>query len=879
MGLFSSRYEYFAYAGSSSLFEEDRRPDNHKQAILESSLRGLLDIPESLVWSVNTDYFARAKAMMRYAGKPAEEGGYVRGFPYARFIRITVPEEAVIEAIARNTGDVVREGGLLRNEFGGTLDEKYFINLTLQKYYGGPIGDGNINDGIFTWPEGPPAKPIWCETDEEIEVPILDANGNYIKVQNPYFDYVRSGALVDDEGIPDNTDPDLIPEGPILDPDRPPPVVGPGQTAVPSDFLYTVKFKYTNPDTGADSNFAVEMNLYQYVIISRPDEFTVWLRTTYLVEGDDCPRYWAYLVGSNEDPIFEALIDKAIRQAQFLPVAVLQQDKVWFDEAGDTALEETTNRLLRKLNLDGTEIKENFLEQEQEDNESGDQQRIDAEKWDFFIHVAVPIRTKVRGSREYLYHFFDEMRTFSRWDRAKYEEYLEKRLVQDPDSLFSMIQPMDELTIREGFENGYAVDYAWSYIEKKTTLGRLDDPNEFLPDDSPRPMRARDGIIEIVERNDSSTLNRYQEIIDFFHGPDSVIGPVTEDPDRDGYHDIVYIQYQRREKGPDDTEVWEIDHLLIMGLSMAYKINTSDDAGEGYRFRYAIPELFGTEEETKEFRIPVSFSALKKVGVVRREDVMTDGLCATVFLVRVEKVKWYQTGFFKWLIVIIAVVLIIVAVFFPATLLAAAQLLATTAGISVAVAGKIIAFAIGFVTAFAGSLVGGSAGQLLALVGAIVSLGAGGYLNAGGGTFLSGFNAMGSFASWGSALSLVGSVANIASGVVQVYNTYQLEQLQDDLEDFLKSANEKMQELEQYYSGLLESTGNIDPLSITRTLQMPLTETPEQFFSRSLRTNPGILSYDLVSEFPELALTLPDPRDQNIIEAQFETLARQRGAV
>jgi hypothetical protein len=873
MGLFSSRYEYFAYAGSSSLFDEDLRPDNHKQAILESSLRGLMDIPQSIVYSINTDYYARVKAMQRYAAKPPEEGGYVRGFPFARFVRIIIPDEAVIEAIERNTGNTVREEGLLRNDYGGVFDEKYFINLELQTYYGGPTGDGSLNDNMFQWENGPPERDIWCETFDTIQLPVV-YNNQYVEAPNTY-EFIRG---LDNPDIWDPEEPGLEPAEPDLDgPTQP--VFDPAQEL--SQYLYTVRWTYTNPETGADSGFSVPMNLIKYSPpLSGVAEPKIWLRTTYLAEGDDCPRYWAYLVGSNDDPIFEAQIEKVIRQAQFIPVAILQRDKVWFDEDPGSDLAITTNRLLKKLNLDGTEIKENFLEQESEDNASGDEQRIDAEKWDFFVHVAVPIRTKVRGSREYLFHFFDQMRSFSRWNREKYEEFLEKRQTQDPDSLFSMIQPMDELTIREGFDNGYAVDYAWSYIEKKTTQERLDDPNEFLADGvTPRPMRKRDGIIEILERADSGTLDRYQEIIDFFHGEGSPIGPVTEDPERDGYHDFVYIKYQRQEDGPDGTTEWFVDHLLIMGLSMAYKINTSENANEGYRFRYAIPELFGTEEETKEFRIPVSYPALREVGVVRREDVITDGLCATVFLVRVEKVKWYQTGFFKWLVVIIAVVLIIVAVFFPATLFAAAQLLAGATGLSVAIAGKIIAFAIGFVSAFAGSLVGGTFGQLLAVVGAIVSMGAGTSLAARGTSFFSGFSQMASFSTWGGALSFIGSVSNIASGVVSVYQTYQLEQLQEDLENFLESSREKMERLEAHYAGLLESNGQLDALSITRTLQMDQVETPEQFFSRSLRSNPGVLGYDLVNEFADVALALPDPRDTNIIEAQFESFARQRGAV
>jgi hypothetical protein len=880
MGLFSARYEYFAYAGSSSLFEEDQRPDNHKQAILESSLRGLMSISDSIVYSINTDYFARAKAMQRFAARPVSEGGYVRGFPTARFIRIIVPDEEVIAAIERNTGDVVREDGLISNQY-GQYDEKFFINYEVQKYYAGPLNNGSINDGVFTWENGPPSKELWCAEDSEIEIPIVGPDGNYIRAENPYFEYVRNSEVFVDPNEP-GLDPN--PEQPF-DPVNPPPVtfnpVGPGLN--PQDYIYTVKWKYTNPETGEDSAFSIKLNLIGYVTVDyEVDGGNTWLRTSYLVEGDDCVRYWTYLVGSGEDPIFESVIDRTVRNAQFLPVAVLQQDKIWYDEQPDAELKRSTDRLLKKVMLDGPEIKESFLEQEAEDDESGDEQRVDAEKWDFFIHYAVPIRTNVRGSREYLFHFFDEMKSFTRWTREKYEEYLEKRLTQDPDSLFSMIQPIDELTIREGFENGYAVNYAWSYIEYKETLDeRLEYDDEFDENGLPKKMRYKDARIEILERNDESTYDRYVEIIELMHGEGALIGPETEDPERDGYHDFMFIEYQNRDILGDGTEFWYVERILIMGLSMAYKINTSDNAGEGYRFRYAIPNLFGTEEETKEFRIPVSMNALRKVGVVRREDVITDAMAATVFLVRVEKVKWYQRSFFKWLIVIIAVILIVVAVFFPATLVAAANLLGTALGISATLALKFIAFAIGFVTAFAGALVGGTAGQILALVGAIASMGVGLGAGQAGVSWTGAFQNWGAsaFTSWGSALSFVGSVANIANSAMKVYAAYELEQLQDDFRDFLETAREKQQQLEDAWAGLGDTPGWINPMSLVQTLASAPAETPGEFYSRTLNPNPGILGYDLVYRFADTALQLPDkPTDENIIETQFNTFAAQRGA-
>lgn len=846
MGLFSSKYEYNAYVATSPLFE-DKRPDTYVQNILEGALTGQMSFANTIRYSLGTDYFARAKAMMKYASKPPGEG-YVRGFPSALKVRIRVPDEKIIEAIERQTGDTVT--GIVSANYGGAFDEEFFIKYILQKYWVRK-GDGNINDGILKWqPDQPPEVDIWCENFQTIQLPIRGDDGEYIKVPNRYE--FRRG--VEDPDLWDPTEPGLGgPTGPGGLPGRPlPPVV-----AIPPElnYLYTVTFEY--PNENAEGGFA------DYPIGIRLDQFTEFLtlRVAYTRPGSTCPIYWSYNVNSGDDPELERFIDILEREAQFLPIAILMQDKVWFDEEPNSRLATSTNKLLKKLSMNGTKIKEGFLEQENDpDNPSNS-----AEKWDFFVHVAVPIRTNIRAAKEYLYHFFDDLVIFNTYDRDDYVRYVETgQGVPDPNNFDRNSQPVNELPIREGFENGYAVDYGWSYIEKKTTQGR----DTQIIEGEEVDLKRREAVVEIVERNDDATFDRYLELIEFFHGPDQPIGNKTEDPENDGYHDIVYIKFQQQ----DEFGGWYLDHLLILGLSMVYKINTSDEVG--YRFRYAVPELFGTEEETKEFRIPVSYKPLERVGVMRREDVITDGLCATVFLVEEIEIKWYQQSFFKWLIIIIAVVLIVLSIFFP-PFLAAVKALGPLWS-------KLVLFAMSFVISFAGALIGGTFGQIFSLIGAIAMMGAGMAISSGT-SWTSAWANMGSnaFNSFGSAVSFISSVSSIANSTLKVYQAYELEKLQADFENFLESAKEKQEALEAAWQGLgLSSGGGIDALSLSQTLSSVPAETPEEFYTRTINLNPGVLSYDMINNFASLANSLPNrPGDTNIVEDQYMTFMKQRGAV
>jgi hypothetical protein len=78
MGLFSSSYKYYAFAGSDYLFEDDERPETVKSNILQSITSGGFSITSGIRFGLGTDMYARAKSMYKYAAKP---GGYIFGFP------------------------------------------------------------------------------------------------------------------------------------------------------------------------------------------------------------------------------------------------------------------------------------------------------------------------------------------------------------------------------------------------------------------------------------------------------------------------------------------------------------------------------------------------------------------------------------------------------------------------------------------------------------------------------------------------------------------------------------------------------------------------------------------------------------------------------
>jgi len=317
---------------------------------------------------------------------------------------------------------------------------------------------------------------------------------------------------------------------------------------------------------------------------------------------------------------------------------------------------------------------------------------------------------------------------------------------------------------------------------------------------------------------------------------------------------------------------------------MEYQINTSQDpvgvGGGGYvdyRYRFVDVELFPEDpEEDSEFRWPMHMATLKEVSVIQREGAVNDGLCATVFLVERVKVKWYQTGFFKWLIIIIAVILIVLSILFPGFAYAGAVFLAAAFGggaIAIFVIYTILMFAIGFIISMAGNLIGGKWGAIFAIVGTLI-VGARAGMQGASGTIGTASNS-----AWGSAVSLINTTVPYVKGGLQIYQLFEMERLEKELKDFYKTAREKYDELRDAWDMLGDPGNGINAINLGAQFERWYVESAQNFYQRTLNANPGILGYDLVNNFAGIALGLPqDGNDTNIIDTMLYQMSQQRGA-
>lgn len=604
-----------------------------------------------------------------------------------------------------------------------------------------------------------------------------------------------------------------------------------------------------------------------------------WVLVKYLLGTRT--HYWYYQIDSGVDPIFESAIDSEERNGEFLPVAVLMQDKVWFNEDPESELTITTDKLMKKFATSGTKIREQFEEQEAEDNASGDKNKSNAEKWDFFIHFATQIDAQVRGSKEYLWEFFQDMKEFTTTTSDDYYSYL----ASASNDRYGKAQPISELNITEGNVNGYNVNYRWSFIETREFDGEwmVDDP---LAEVTPRPMEQKEIANEQWQRSDKATEQKpeYQSRLDDFFGEAKPIGLYdpkhqknadNKDWERYGYHDYVIMTKQLEVPEGDPPRYAQ---TLVMGLSMQYVINTKDDSSgkNGYNFRYATPHMFGLEEETKEFRIPMHWGALQRVPIMHREEAVSEAMCGTVFLVEVIKTKWYQSGFFMWLLIIIAIVLLVIVIWFPPLITAAIGVLGAALGgtaIAMFIAYVIVQFAIGYMIALGTSLMSPGMQKWFAIAIFIAMIYTGQFSNIKGS-----ISAFSTAPGWGTAATMINAVGPVYNMGFSLYKDYTIGKYEDEFRDLVADQRERQQELEDAWDSFGDVPSHIDPLELGRSFDRAgASEQPSSYYARVLHPNPGVLGYSLITEWSGHMLSLPTEDGQQRISGMMNDFEIQRG--
>jgi hypothetical protein len=327
--------------------------------------------------------------------------------------------------------------------------------------------------------------------------------------------------------------------------------------------------------------------------------------------------------------------------------------------------------------------------------------------------------------------------------------------------------------------------------------------------------------------------------------------------ERDGeYVKHIYTNYSRvflfHQKGRhrySRLELVGLEHLNFVYAGQAVKIT--------------LPEALADEEESG-FIIPLHYPTLRKLSLLKATQMTTANTWVVFNSYQQVKVRWYQRGIFKIVLVIAAV--IVTVVFPPAGGLASATgLLGTNLAVGTFLGASAASAAI------VGAVVNGIAAMLLtklvtkqstkifgeklgAVIGTIVSFVAM--------TYGSQFMATGNLnVDWGAIMN-VDNILNLTNSVSRAYTAWlgaDTAELYDEMGNLKTEYENKLEDIQELSDEVLGMTsGIIDPMMFTDAADQ-FNESSDAFLGRTLLTGSEIaeLTHNLIEDFPEISLSLP----------------------
>lgn len=251
---------------------------------------------------------------------------------------------------------------------------------------------------------------------------------------------------------------------------------------------------------------------------------------------------------------------------------------------------------------------------------------------------------------------------------------------------------------------------------------------------------------------------------------------------------------------------------------------------------YIYGEYSVTADETDEILlIPIDRAITNTYSIIEREKIYSRSL-HFVFNTRVvTKIKWYQTGVFKALLLIVAIIITIMTDGAGAELIALVTAGAYTAAVILVLKIIVVQLVMGYLFKLFVKVVGIKVAFILAIAAAI----AGVYQAVDTGTITN---------IWAERLLMI-STGLTSAGQVAIQD--EMNDLIGEMSAYEKEMKKEMELLEEKILAL-DTSAHLSPFIV-------FGETPDEFYNRTIHAgNIGILGIDAVSNYVSMQLRLPD---------------------
>lgn len=590
----------------------------------------------------------------------------------------------------------------------------------------------------------------------------------------------------------------------------------------------------TTTSIAVPANFGEDVYLYITYQLSK-------LTAPYTVTS----RMYAYLMGSGANATMENLREVTVPTGSFLPFIPVRIDEEFLS---DLHLP-TVNNLAKKAykRLTGQKLSK-LIDKLNENEDVGD---IDHA----FIVQGVALNAFENEGRKYLFRFFDKMRTAHPVPATRYSDW------------------------RDGNLQGYKV-YRVEYRGAYDSYTHDSDAQYVYINENEAPFYPNKPITSLRIRANGSAISTVAKL-DFeikwasiskttgagLAKPDAVVGDVwwnvgaTLD-NGSGQINIGRIVYYSKK---DDTQVqlihqksateWEA--INIIGLEHHNNVYSNKSIEITAQEALMDPEESG-------FIVPLHYETFREMSLVESTQL---SLCSSYLVLnsyQVVKQKWYQTSFFKVILVIVVIAITVATMGTGAgagagvlgsamavgTALGFTGLMAAIVGaVANAIAAMLITQIIGKV---ATAVFGEKIGMIIAAVASVIAMNVGSTLASGGSMAAMWGNMM----SATNIISMTSAVGNGIQGYMAASAAEYGQKTEQLMEDFQKQSK---QYTDMYLKEFGQGKFDFDPTKLTNTiLSGNYPETEAQFLARTMLTGSDIadMTLDMLTNFADMTLNL-----------------------
>jgi len=469
----------------------------------------------------------------------------------------------------------------------------------------------------------------------------------------------------------------------------------------------------------------------------------------------------------------------------FMPVIPLRHNNVDLTTIDDD-LFKTSKKLLKKLSIKIDELVATI-------NENPDIADIDHA----YIMFGVPVNTDDEVSLYYLTQYFDYLYEVQEYTIKDYMSHLidgtlPPKTIINTSIYRSNTNPIPDASL---LEHGLNIEIAFDYITSVTKVGNI----------------GKKGFA-------SQTITVGKQLV--FTGEYS--GDSQDPIQIEVEASTITFRAQINASQYKEVTVHNLVHTNYIYGNHAVTTDLRDLAES-------------TEDEpNNNLVMPVHYGIAKKLTVMQRNDLYNNSLILILNSYVITKLKWYQTTWFKIVVMIVGIVITVFT--YGGASIGWAAIMDLIFYIAMAVV-------IDYAFKFAVKHLGAKWATVLAIVAVIASM----FVK--GGKFV--------MPTAEACLQSVVSVMNFINKAI----TYTIDTVQKELLEFYADAEEKSKALDAAQD-LLEMSSDLDPLMFLTEPNRPYftVESPDAFYDRTIHTgNVGTVVLDVINNYCDIMLKLPEP--------------------